>query len=246
MASDCSVPAVGRRRLDAPVSSWGAPPRANTWAICRSASPQTDRVLAQHAHGDLGVGLDHVPEHLAADDDEVPLLDHFRRPPTGAAAPGWPSRRRNRPSPASARTVSPSFTFFLMATLPDWMMYMSSPSSPSWKRTWPVLEVGQELGERVLVGGHLGNLGRECSRIRPRGGHGARHGPRRRLQVLGKRHVAGECPASGPHGTGSSGRSRTGARSGRSADRLEHLRISMKNSSKPDQSRYMRYFMFVS
>ena len=40
---------------------------------------QADRLLAQHAHGDLGVGLDHVPEHLAADDDEVPLFDDLGR-----------------------------------------------------------------------------------------------------------------------------------------------------------------------
>ena len=44
---------------------------------------------------------------------------------------------KKSPFSSTARVVSPSLTFFLMATLPDWMMYMSSPSSPSRKRTWP-------------------------------------------------------------------------------------------------------------
>src|SRR5258706_4779669 len=45
---------------------------------------------------------------------------------------------KKSPFSRTASVVSPSFTFFLMATRPDWMMFMSSPSSPSWKRTCPL------------------------------------------------------------------------------------------------------------
>ena len=39
---------------------------------------------------------------------------------------------KKSPFSRTARVASPpSFTLFLMATLPDWMMNMSSPASPS-------------------------------------------------------------------------------------------------------------------
>jgi hypothetical protein len=47
---------------------------------------------------------------------------------------------KKSPFSRTASVVSPSLIFFLMATRPDWMTNMSSPSSPSWKRTCPFLK----------------------------------------------------------------------------------------------------------
>ena len=54
---------------------------------------------------------------------------------------------KKSPFSSMASVVSPSATFFLMATLPDWMMYMSSPSSPSWKRTVPLVKWVRNLAK---------------------------------------------------------------------------------------------------
>jgi hypothetical protein len=51
---------------------------------------QPYRLLAQHADRDLRVGLDHVPEGLAADDDQVAGLDHL-----GLGGAGQPLQDRH-------------------------------------------------------------------------------------------------------------------------------------------------------
>ena len=45
---------------------------------------------------------------------------------------------KKSPFSSTATTISPWGTRFLMATWPERMMYMSSPSSPSLKRTVPL------------------------------------------------------------------------------------------------------------
>ncbi len=57
---------------------------------------------------------------------------------------------KKSPFSSTARVVSPCGTFFLMATRPDWMMYMSSPSSPSWKRTVPLVKWFRNLAKGFL------------------------------------------------------------------------------------------------
>ena len=54
---------------------------------------------------------------------------------------------KKSPFSSTATTISPWATRFLMATWPERMMYISSPSSPSLKRTVPLLKCLRNLAK---------------------------------------------------------------------------------------------------
>ncbi len=78
----------------------------------------------------------------------------MRSPSSSISAPAERGMRsriaispKKSPFSRTARVVSPWGTRFLMATFPDWMMYISSPSSPSLNSTVPFLKWFKNLAK---------------------------------------------------------------------------------------------------